>query len=70
MDILVRLTVPNYIYRFYSDSAQCIRDASPESVMADALSAYAGMISEDIALQRNQDEPAEEGENSPSSRSR
>lgn len=70
MKVLVRLTVPNYIYRFYSDSAQCIRNASAESVMADALSAYAGMISEDIALQRTQEEPTDEGENSSSSRSR
>ncbi len=69
MKVLVRLTVPKYIYRFYSDSAQCIRDASAESVMADALSAYACMISEDIALQRTQEAPTE-GENSSSSRSR
>ena len=70
MKVLVRLTVPNYIYRFYNDSAQCIRDASAESVMADALSAYAGLLSEDIARKRELEEQTAEGVNSSSSRSR
>ena len=70
MDVIVKLTVPNYIYRFYRNSAQYISGSSPETVMADALSAYAGLLSEDIARQRAQDVPAEPTESSSSSRSR
>lgn len=70
MDVIVKLTVPNYIYRFYRNSAQHICGSSPETVMADALSAYAGLLSEDIAKQRAQDTAAESPENSSASRSR
>ncbi len=49
MDVLVRLTIPNYIYRFYRDASQCIAESTPEKLMSDALSNYAVMLSEDVA---------------------
>ncbi len=64
MDITVKLTVPNYIYRFYRNSSLHISGSSPERVMADALSAYAGLLSEDIAKQRSQESSAEPEESS------
>ena len=70
MDVTVKLTLPSYIYRFYQNSARHIRESSPEALMADALSAYAGLLSPDIARQRIQEEPAEPAENSSPSRSR
>ena len=45
MDIIVKLTVPNYIYSFYRDASRNIRGSSPEAVMSDVLAAYAGLIS-------------------------
>ena len=48
MDILVRLTVPNDIYRFYRDASQYIADATPETVMSDALTNYAAILSHTI----------------------
>lgn len=59
MDVLIKLTVPNFIYRFYKDASRHIAGSTPESVMADALSAYAGLLSSDIAKARN--EKSEEG---------
>ena len=52
MDVLVRLTVPNYVYRFYRDASQYVAGSSPEEIMADALSNYAVMLSEDVAKAR------------------
>ena len=49
MDVLVRLTVPHYIYKFYANASRHVADSSTEDIMADALSAYAGLLSEDIA---------------------
>ncbi len=49
MDIIARITVPDYIYHFYADASHCIRGYTPEDVMADALIAYAAMLSDDIA---------------------
>lgn len=57
MDVLVKLTVPNYIYQFYDQASRHIADCSPEEVMADALSAYAGLLSEDISREREQHLP-------------
>ena len=61
MDILIKLTVPNYVYRFYRDASQHIAGSSAETVMADALCAYAGLLNEEVARQRNQANP-EDGE--------
>ena len=49
MDILVKLTVPNYVYTFYDNAAEFIAETSAEKLMSDALTAYAGMISRDVA---------------------
>lgn len=62
MDIIVKLTVPNYIYSFYRDASRNICGSSPETVMSDVLAAYAGLISKDIASQREKSE--ESGEKS------
>ena len=52
MDVLVKLTVPNYIYRFYKQASDHIADGSPEDIMSDALCAYAGLLSPDMEKQR------------------
>ena len=49
MDVYIRLTIPNHIYRFYHDASQYVADSSPESIMSDALCAYAGLLSEEVA---------------------
>lgn len=53
MDVMIKLTIPNVIYRFYEEASRHIADASPETVMSDALSAYAGLISKDMAKIRD-----------------
>lgn len=70
MDVIVKLTVPNYIYRFYRNASQYINGSTPEAVMSDALSAYAGLLSDDIARQRDQNAEAAPTDNSSTSRSR
>ncbi len=57
MDVIVKLTVPNYIYRFYRNASAHVDHSSPEALMADALSAYAGLLSPDIAKQRSEGKP-------------
>lgn len=59
MDIPAKITVPEYIYRFYADASRCIHGSTAEDVMADALTAYAGMLSRDIARQNKPSEPEE-----------
>ena len=54
MDVLIKLTVPNYVYRFYEGASQHVAGGSAEDIMSDALSAYAGLLSEDIAKKREQ----------------
>jgi len=54
MDVLVKLTVPNYIYRFYQQASAYVADCSAEDIMSDALSAYAGLLSEDVAKRREE----------------
>lgn len=49
MDIPAKITVPDYIYRFYADASRCISGRTAEDVMADALTAYAGLLSREIA---------------------
>jgi len=55
MDIMIKLTVPNYIYRFYEDASRHVADCSPEAIMSDALCAYAGLLNEDVAKQQKKD---------------
>ena len=52
MDRLVRLTVPSYIYRFYQQASTHVADSSTEDIMSDALCAYAGLLSEEVAKKR------------------
>jgi len=52
MDIMIKLTVPNYIYRFYEDASRHVADSSPEAIMSDALCAYAGLLNEDVAKEQ------------------
>ena len=48
MDMLIKLTVPNYIYRFYRDASRHVAGSSPEDIMADALCAYAGLLNDEV----------------------
>ena len=52
MNVTIKVNIPDYIYRFYNGASQYIAECSPEKLMADALSAYAGMLSKDIAKER------------------
>lgn len=52
MDILVRLTVPNHIYRFYCQASAHVADHTPEDIMTDALFAYASLLSKEISMER------------------
>lgn len=56
MDILVKLTVPNYIYRFYEEASRHVANCTTEAIMADALSAYAGLLSEEISKERESED--------------
>ena len=55
MDIIVKVSIPQYIYRFYKQASQHIANSSPEELMADALSAYAGLLSDQVAKEREQE---------------
>lgn len=59
MDKLVKLTIPNYIYRFYADASAHVFDYSAEELMADALSAYAGLLSDTVSKERERQIPEE-----------
>ena len=65
MDVFVKLTVPNYIYRFYADAAQNIAECTPESLMADALVSYGRILSKDIAKIAEESLPLEEYDSNP-----
>ena len=52
MDIMIKLTVPNSVYRFYQDASRHIEDSSPEKIMSDALCAYAGLLSKEVAKEQ------------------
>lgn len=47
MEIMVRLTVPQSIYNFYHRASAFVADSSPEQLMADALTVYAGMLTQE-----------------------
>ncbi len=49
MHVMVKVTVPNYIYRFYTEAARQVANCTPEAIMSDALSAYAGLLSPEIS---------------------
>ena len=54
MEVTVRVSIPDHIYRFYRNASRCVAECSPEKLMADALSAYAGMLSKDIAKENEE----------------
>ena len=54
MDVYIKLTVPNYIYRFYRDASQHVAGSCAENIMADALCAYAGLLNDEIAKQQKE----------------
>lgn len=56
MDVIVKITVPQSIYRFYSQASRYVANYTAEEIMADALSAYAGLLSRDIAKAREQEQ--------------
>ena len=51
MDMLIKLVIPNNIYRFYHDASQHVAGSSAEDIMADALCAYACLLNEEVAKQ-------------------
>lgn len=53
MEVTATVHIPDYVYRFYAEASQCIHSRTPEDVMSDALSAYAGMLSRDVAKQHS-----------------
>lgn len=63
MDVIVKVSVPNYIYRFYQQASMHIAGSTTEDVMADALSAYAGLLSDEISKRRQQNLPNCQQEN-------
>ena len=71
MDAYIKLTIPGYIYRFYHDASMHVAQSSPESIMSDALCAYAGLLNKDIAKeQKALLQPEREDEYSEMSKSR
>ena len=60
MDRIVRITVPDYVYRFYADASTHIFNSTVEDLMADALSAYAGLLSNVAYKERERLFPTEE----------
>ena len=44
MDIIARITLSQSVYDFYHRASAFVADSSPEQLMADALTAYAGML--------------------------
>lgn len=63
MDVLVKVTLPGDIYRFYARASAHISGSSPEELLSDALTAYARLLSPRL-------QPSKEEENSDTSRSR
>jgi len=61
MDKIIKLTVPDYVYRFYADASGHVFDTTAEDLMADALAAYAGLLSDTVSkeLRRRFPEEAE-----------
>lgn len=60
MNITVKINLPDYIYRFYKNASTCVAGSSPEQLMADALSGYAGMLSKEVAKERENAEDRED----------
>ena len=52
MDIPAKIKVPEYVYRFYRNAAQNVAGLTTEQIMADALSAYAAVLSDAVKKDR------------------
>lgn len=63
MDVLVKVTLPGDIYRFYVGASTHIAGSSPEDILSDALTAYARLLKPDL-------HPVKAEENSSTSKSR
>lgn len=63
MDVLVKVTLPGDIYRFYAGASTHIAGSNPEDILSDALTAYARLL-------KPSPHPIDEGENSSTSKSR
>ena len=48
MDVVVQLTVPDYLYQFYIKVAESITNTTPEESMARALYFYSGIVAEEM----------------------
>lgn len=53
MDIHAQINIPEYVYNFYRDAARSIAGKTTEQIIADALTAYAAMLSKDVMTIRN-----------------
>ena len=53
MDISANIKVPDYVYQFYRQAAENIAGTSTEQIMADALMAYATILSAEVRKTRN-----------------
>ena len=62
MNIMVKITVPNYVYRFYQQASQHVANCTTEEIMADALSAYAGLLSDEVSKERHENQPNSSGD--------
>ena len=45
MNVMVKVTVPNEVYEFYSGASAQVAEHSVEDIMADALTAYIKILS-------------------------
>lgn len=60
MNIPATVHLPDYIYSFYANASRCILGSTPETVMSDALTAYAGLLCQQIARQAGFNQNSEE----------
>ena len=60
MDIPATIQVPEYVYRFYQSAAKNIANQTTEQLMADALSAYASILSDSVMKYRQKSISAEQ----------
>lgn len=56
MNVTVKVCLPDDIYRFYKDASCCVAGYSPEMIIADALVAYARMLSNDLRIESEEDD--------------
>jgi len=52
MKITVSVTVPDYVYLFYQKASETLPQRTPQELMAQALTLFAGTVSEKILLDK------------------